>query len=150
MRAHARFLELAIDQARQGRAEGGIPIGSVLVRGGEVIGRGRNRRVQNSSPILHGEMDCLDRAGRRTAAEYRESVLYTTLSPCAMCTGAILLFRIPTVVIGENRTFMGREDLLRSAGVEVVVLQDEACIALMTDFIRERPELWREDIAEIS
>ncbi len=145
---HGHFLDLAIAEARQGLAEGGIPIGSVLVLDGVVIGQGHNRRVQNGNPILHGEMDCLSNAGRRTAADYRRAVLYTTLSPCAMCTGAILLFRIPTVVIGENHTFMGREDLLRSAGVDVVVLQEPACVTLMTDFIRARPDLWREDIAE--
>jgi cytosine deaminase len=146
--SHGPFLDLAIAEARQGLAEGGIPIGSVLVLDGTVIGRGHNRRVQNGSPILHGEMDCLNNAGRRSAADYRRAVIYTTLSPCAMCTGAILLFRIPTVVIGENQTFMGREDLLRSAGVDVVVLQDQACVTLMTEFIRARPDLWNEDIAE--
>ena len=146
--SHGPFLDLAIAEARLGLAEGGIPIGSVLVLDGTVIGRGHNRRVQNGSPILHGEMDCLNNAGRRTAADYRRAALYTTLSPCAMCTGAILLFRIPTVVIGENQTFMGREDLLRSAGVDVLVLQDQTCVRLMTEFIRARPDLWNEDIAE--
>jgi cytosine/creatinine deaminase len=147
---HAAFLDLAIAEARQGRAEGGIPIGAVLVLDGQVIGRGHNRRVQKGSPILHGEMDCLENAGRRPATDYHRSVLYTTLSPCAMCTGAILLFGIPTVVIGENRTFTGREDLLTSAGVALVVLQNEACIAMMTAFKYEYPRLWNEDIAEPS
>ena len=146
--AHVQFLDLAIAEARQGLAEGGIPIGSVLALDGQVIGRGRNRRVQSGSPILHGEMDCLNNAGRLTATDYRHAILYTTLSPCAMCTGAILLFRIPTVVIGENRTFMGREDLLRDAGINVVVLENEVCVAMMTEFIRDRPELWNEDIGE--
>jgi creatinine deaminase len=146
--AHSRFLDLAIAEARQGLAEGGIPIGSVLILDGRAIGRGHNRRVQSGSPILHGEMDCLNNAGRRTAADYRRAVLYTTLSPCAMCTGAILLFRIPTVVVGENRTFMGREDLLRAAGVDVTVMQSDACVSMMSDFIRDRPELWNEDIGE--
>jgi len=148
--AQSRFLDLAIAEARQGLSEGGIPIGSVLVLDGQAIGRGHNRRVQSGSPILHGEMDCLNNAGRRTAADYRRAVLYTTLSPCAMCTGAILLFRIPTVVVGENRTFMGREDLLKGAGVDVTVVQSEACVSMMRDFIRDRPELWNEDIGEPS
>ncbi len=146
---HAHFLELAIAEARLGLTEGGIPIGSVLVLDGQVIGHGHNRRVQYGSPILHGEMDALQNAGRRTAADYRRSAIYTTLSPCAMCTGAILLFGIPTVVIGENRTFMGREDLLRAAGVNLIVAQDQACIAMMAEFIRTRPELWNEDISEL-
>jgi creatinine deaminase len=143
---HEKFLESAIEEARTGRAEGGIPIGSVLVIDGQVVGRGRNRRVQDGSAILHGEMDCLNNAGRLTAAGYRRSVIYTTLSPCAMCTGAILLFQIPTVVIGENRTFMGREDLLRTAGVDVVVLDNDTCVTLMMEFIRDHPALWNEDI----
>lgn len=140
------FMQAAIDEARQGLAEGGIPIGSVIVHNGRIIGRGHNRRVQKGSAILHGEMDAFENAGRQPARVYRESVLYTTLSPCAMCTGAILLYGIPRVVIGENRTFMGEEDLLRSRGVVVDVLQDDTCIALMRDFIAERPELWNEDI----
>ena len=140
------FLRAALDEARKGAEEGGIPIGSVLVHRGEIVGRGHNRRVQRGSAILHGEMDALENAGRLPAAVYRESVLYTTLSPCPMCTGAILLYGIPRVVVGENRTFMGEEDLLRSRGVEVTVVQDEACIALMRDFIAARPELWNEDI----
>lgn len=140
------FMQAALDEARLGLAEGGIPIGSVLVHEGRIIGRGHNRRVQRGSAILHGEMDALENAGRQPAGVYRGAVLYTTLSPCAMCTGAILLYGIPKVVIGENRTFLGEEALLRSRGVEVVVLQDEACVALMERFIASRPELWNEDI----
>ena len=142
-------MQAAIDEARAGLAEGGIPIGSVIVHGDRIIGRGHNRRVQRGSAILHGEMDALENAGRQPAAVYRESTLYTTLSPCAMCTGAILLYGIPRVVIGENRTFMGEEDLLRSRGVAVDVLQDEACIALMRSFIADRPGLWNEDIGQV-
>ena len=140
------FLHAAIDEAQQGLAEGGIPIGSVLVRNGQIIGRGHNRRVQQGSAILHGEMDALENAGRLPASVYRESVLYTTLSPCAMCTGAILLYGIPKVVIGENQTFMGEEDLLRARGVVIEVVQDPTCIALMREFIAAKPELWNEDI----
>ena len=140
------FLQAAIDEARQGLAEGGIPIGSVLVHNGKIIGRGHNRRVQQGSAILHGEMDALENAGRLPASVYRESVLYTTLSPCAMCTGAILLYGIPKVVIGENQTFMGEEDLLRARGVVIEVVQDPTCIALMREFIAAKPELWNEDI----
>ena len=140
------FMQAALDEARLGLAEGGIPIGSVLVHEGRIIGRGHNRRVQRGSAILHGEMDALENAGRQPAGVHRGAVLYTTLSPCAMCTGAILLYGIPKVVIGENRTFLGEEALLRSRGVEVVVLQDEACVALMKRFIASRPELWNEDI----
>lgn len=140
------FLEAAIDEARQGLAEGGIPIGSVLVHNGKIIGRGHNRRVQKGSPILHGEMDALENAGRLPASVYKESVLYTTLSPCPMCTGAILLYGIPRVVVGENHTFMGEEDLLRTRGVSVAVVQDPSCIALMQGFIATKPELWNEDI----
>ena len=140
------FLQAAIDEAKLGLAEGGIPIGSVLVHQGQIIGRGHNRRVQQGSAILHGEMDALENAGRLPAQVYRESVLYTTLSPCAMCTGAILLYGIPKVVIGENQTFMGEEDLLRSRGVTVEVEQDPACIAQMRAFIAAKPELWNEDI----
>ena len=142
------FLQAAIEEAQQGLAEGGIPIGSVIVHGGAIIGRGHNRRVQKGSAILHGEMDALENAGRQPASVYRESVLYTTLSPCAMCSGAILLYGIPKVVVGENQTFMGEEDLLRSRGVDVQVLQDPACRQLMQDFIARRPELWNEDIGE--
>ncbi len=140
------FLEAAIDEARQGLAEGGIPIGSVLVHKGKIIGRGHNRRVQKGSAILHGEMDALENAGRLPASVYKESVLYTTLSPCPMCTGAILLYGIPRVVVGENQTFMGEEDLLRTRGVSVAVVQDPSCIALMQGFIATKPELWNEDI----
>jgi cytosine/creatinine deaminase len=140
------FMEAAIDQARQGLAEGGIPIGSVLVHHGVILGRGRNRRVQKGSAILHGEMDALENAGRLPARIYRESVLYTTLSPCPMCSGAILLYGIPRVIIGENSTFQGEEALLRSRGVQVEVLHSEQCIDLMRRFIEDKPELWNEDI----
>ena len=136
----------AIEEARRGLAEGGIPIGSVIVHHGRIIGRGRNRRVQQGSAILHGEMDAFENAGRQPAGVYRESVLYTTLSPCAMCSGAILLYGIPKVVVGENRTFLGEEDLLRSRGVQVHVLQDANCVELMRDFIARNPDLWNEDI----
>lgn len=142
------YLEAALDEARAGRSEGGIPIGSVLVHRGRVIGRGRNRRVQRGSAVLHAEMDAIENAGRQPAAVYRECVIYTTLSPCAMCSGAILLYGIPRVVVGENRSFMGEEDLLRSRGVQVEVVQDPGCIALMEAFVRERPDLWHEDIGE--
>lgn len=142
------MLEFAIEEAEKGLAEGGIPIGAVLVRNGVVIGRGHNRRVQQGSAILHGEMDALENAGRLPASTYRECVLYTTLSPCSMCTGAILLYGIPKVVIGENRTFMGEEELLRSRGVDVEVLDDSRCVAMMTRFIAENPTLWNEDIGE--
>jgi cytosine deaminase len=142
------FMQAAIDEAIAGRNEGGIPIGSVLVHAGAIVGRGHNRRVQQGSVIRHGEMDALERAGRQRARLYREATLYTTLSPCAMCSGAILLYGIPRVIIGENRTFRGEEDLLRGRGVELVVLQDPTCIALMTDFIRDHPALWNEDIGE--
>lgn len=142
------FLEQALAEARAGLAEGGIPIGSVLVHQGTIIGRGHNRRVQQGSAVLHGEMDALENAGRQPARIYRDSVLYTTLSPCAMCSGAILLYGIPRVIVGENRTFMGEEELLRSRGVEVEVVQDPACIDLMQQFIAARPELWNEDIGE--
>ncbi len=140
------FLQAAIAEARRGAKEGGIPIGSVIVYRGVIIGRGHNRRVQKGSAILHGEMDALENAGRRTAQVYRECVLYTTLSPCSMCSGAILLYGIPRVIVGENRTFMGEEELLRSRGVTVDVVQDEECIRLMQDFIKKHPKLWNEDI----
>lgn len=143
-----RFLAMAIEQAKTGRSEGGIPIGAVLASDGEVLGAGRNRRIQLGSPIRHGETDALEVAGRQPAAVYRNSTMYTTLSPCDMCTGAILLYGIPRVVIGENRTFMGGEDLLRSRGVEVIVVDDSECIRMMEDFITENPELWNEDIGE--
>lgn len=140
------YMQTAIEEAESGLAEGGIPIGSVLVHMGRIIGRGHNRRVQNGSAILHGEMDALENAGRQPAQVYRESVLYTTLSPCPMCSGAIILYGIPKVVIGENRTFMGEEEWLASRGVKVEVLQEETCILMMTDFIAQRPDLWNEDI----
>ncbi len=140
------FMRAAIDEAEEGRREGGIPIGSVIVHDGRIIGRGHNRRVQQGSAVLHGEMDALERAGRQPAAVYRASVLYTTLSPCAMCSGAILLYGIPHVIVGENRTFLGEEELLRSRGVRVDVLQDETCVRMMQAFIAAHPELWNEDI----
>ncbi len=140
------FMRAAIDEARAGLAEGGIPIGSVLVHAGKIVGRGHNRRVQRASAILHGEMDALENAGRLPAAVYRDSVLYTTLSPCAMCSGAILLYGIRRVVIGENRSFLGEEALLASRGVELEVLDDAECVGLMRDFIAARPGLWDEDI----
>jgi cytosine deaminase len=140
------FMSAALEEAEAGRAEGGIPIGSVLVYRGKIIGSGHNRRVQKGSVVLHGEMDALENAGRQPGAVYRECTIYTTLSPCPMCSGAILLYGIPRVVVGENRTFQGDEELLRSRGVEVRVVQDPACIALMETFIRENPKLWNEDI----
>jgi cytosine deaminase len=140
------FLREAIAEAELSLAEGGIPIGAVLVHGERILGRGHNRRVQNGSAILHGEMDALERAGRHPASVYRESVLYTTLSPCAMCTGAILLYRIPRVIVGENRTFTGEVELLRARGVEVNVQQDARCVRMMTGFIARHPDLWNEDI----
>jgi cytosine deaminase len=145
---HRAFMEVAKAQAAEGMDEGGIPIGAALVADGEVIGAGRNRRVQRGSPILHGETDALDAAGRQPAAVYRRATMYTTLSPCDMCTGAILLYEIPRVVIGENRTFLGAEELLRSRGVEVVVLDDPECAAMMEAFIAMNPALWNEDIGE--
>jgi cytosine deaminase len=141
-----QFMQAAIEEARIGEREGGIPIGSVLVHAGRVIGRGRNRRVQRGSVVLHGEMDALEQAGRQRAAVYRESVLYTTLSPCPMCSGAILLYGIPKIVIGENQTFVGEEELLRSRGVDLHVLQDVTCIDMMSGFIRAHHGLWNEDI----
>lgn len=140
------FMSAAIEEAKLGLSEGGIPIGSVLVCNGEILGRGHNRRVQSGSVVLHGEMDALENAGRLPASIYQKSVLYTTLSPCPMCTGAILLYGIPKVIIGENITFLGEEDFLRSRGVEVVVLNDETCITMMSEFIRDHPALWNEDI----
>jgi cytosine/creatinine deaminase len=140
------FLKAAIEEAAQGLREGGIPIGSVVAHRGTIIGKGHNRRVQKGSVTLHGEMDALENAGRQSAAVYKDCIIYTTLSPCAMCTGAILLYGIPKVVIGENRTFLGEEELLRSRGVSVEVLQDETCIRMMTEFIRANPTLWNEDI----
>lgn len=140
------FMQAALAEAKQGLAQGGIPIGSVIVHNGRIIGSGHNRRVQKGSAILHGEMDALENAGRQPAAVYRECTLYTTLSPCAMCSGAILLYGIPRVIVGENRTFLGEEELLKSRGVTVEVLQEQECISMMTDFIAARPELWNEDI----
>ena len=140
------FLAAAIAEAEQSRREGGIPIGSVIVTRDTILGRGHNRRVQNGSAVLHGEMDALENAGRQSATVYRDATLYTTLSPCAMCSGAILLYGIPRVVIGENTTFRGEEDLLRSRGVSLEVRQDQTCIRLMTEFIKAHPELWNEDI----
>jgi cytosine deaminase len=142
------FMQAAIDEAQLGLAEGGIPIGSVLVHRGVIIGRGHNRRVQERNPILHGEMDALQNAGRQSARVYRESVLYTTLSPCAMCSGAILLYGIPRVVIGENQTFMGEEQWLRARGVHLEVVHDRTCLTLMAQFIENQPTLWNEDIGE--
>lgn len=140
------FLQAAIEEARKGLAEGGIPIGSVLIIDEKIVGRGHNMRVQKGSAILHAEMSCLENAGRLTARDYHRSVLYSTLSPCDMCSGAVLLYGIAKVVIGENRTFQGPEDYVRSRGVELEVLNDGECIQLMRDFIKARPELWNEDI----
>ena len=140
------FLAAAIEEARAGLAEGGIPIGSVLVIDGEIVGRGHNRRVQQGSAVLHAEMDCLEQAGRLSAAEYQRAVLYSTLSPCDMCSGAALLYGIPRIVVGENRTFQGPEDYVRGRGVDLEILDDPACIELMTEFIEAKPELWNEDI----
>lgn len=142
------YLRAAIDEARHGLREGGIPIGSVLVIDGRIVGRGHNRRVQRSSAILHAEMDCLENAGRLKAGDYARATLYSTLSPCDMCSGTALLYKIPRIVIGENRTFRGPEDYLRSRGVELTIVDDEECAALMREFIRARPELWNEDIGE--
>ena len=142
------FLDAAIQEAKDGLAEGGIPIGSVLAIDGEIVGRGHNRRIQRGSAILHAEMDCLENAGRLKAAEYRRAVLYSTLSPCDMCSGTVLLYGIPRVVIGENRTFRGPEEYVRSRGAEVEILDDPECRRLMEAFIAERPELWNEDIGE--
>ncbi|MFZ4774198.1 MAG: nucleoside deaminase [Terrimicrobiaceae bacterium] len=142
------FLQAAIDEAKKGLAEGGIPIGSVIVHRGIIIGRGHNMRVQQDNPLLHGEMSAFQDAGRQPASVYRECVLYTTLSPCPMCSGTTLLYKIPRVVIAENTTFQGAEDWLRHSGVELEILQDEECIQMMRDFIAARPALWNEDIAE--
>jgi cytosine deaminase len=142
------FLQAAIEEARKGRDEGGIPIGSVLVLDDKIIGRGHNRRVQRGSAILHAEMDCLENAGRLTAKDYRRATLYSTLSPCDMCSGTVLLYQIPRVVIGENCTFQGPEDYVRSRGVELTIVNDPECVDLMETFIREHPQLWNEDIGE--
>lgn len=141
-----KFMQAALDEARKGLAAGGIPIGSVLVIDGEIVGRGHNQRVQKGSAILHAEMDCLENAGRLTAKDYQRAVLYSTLSPCDMCSGTALLYKIPKVVIGENVTFQGPEEYVQSRGVEVVILNDPDCIALMEEFIAAKPELWNEDI----
>ena len=142
------FLEAAILEARKGLQSGGIPIGSVLVVNDEIVGRGHNKRVQRGSSVLHAEMDCLENAGRLTASDYQQSVLYSTLSPCDMCSGAILLYKIPNVVIGENRTFQGPEDYLRSRGVQLEIVDSAECVQMMQDFIRENDSLWNEDIGE--
>ena len=144
----SKFLHEAILEAQKGLEEGGIPIGSVLVHKGKIVGRGHNKRVQNGSAILHGEMDALENSGRKPASFYRECEIYTTLSPCSMCTGAILLYGIPKVIIGENKTFMGEEELLKSKGVEVVVMNDDTCKTMMNEFIKAQPQLWNEDIGE--
>lgn len=144
------FMQAAIDEARKGLKEGGIPIGSVIVHEGQIIGRGHNRRVQQGSVVLHGEMDAFENAGRQSARVYAQATLYTTLSPCAMCSGAILLYGIRRVIVGENQTFLGEEALLRERGVEVTVLQNQDCIDLMSQFIQARPALWNEDIGHES
>lgn len=146
MSEHDEFMKEAIEEARQGLAEGGIPIGSVLVKDGIIVGRGHNRRVQKKSAVLHAEMDCLENAGRLKASDYRQCVIYSTLSPCDMCTGTILLYKIPKVVIGENLTFKGPEDYSQSRGVQLINVESEECKQLMRDFIQARPELWNEDI----
>lgn len=143
-----KFFQEAVREARKGLEEGGIPIGSVIVHDGKILGKGHNRRIQKGSVVLHGEMDALENAGRQRADVYQHSVLYTTLSPCAMCAGAILLYGIPKVIIGENSTFMGEERLLKARGIEVVVLDDDECKQLMRDFISNHPQLWNEDIGE--
>jgi len=141
-----KFLEAALAEAKKGLDEGGIPIGSVLVIDGEIVGRGHNKRIQNGSPILHAEMDCFENAGRLKAADYKRATLYSTLSPCDMCSGTALLYGIPKIVIGENQTFQGPEEYVRSRGVEVEVVDDQGCQQLMEDFIKAKPELWNEDI----
>lgn len=143
-----KFLRAAINEAKTGLEEGGIPIGSVLVIDGKIVGRGHNRRVQNGSVILHAEMDCFENAGRLKASDYKKATLYSTLSPCDMCSGTSLLYKIPKIVIGENKTFQGPEDYLRSRGVEIVILNNQECIKMMKDFIKAKPELWNEDIGE--
>ena len=143
-----KFLDVAIEEAKEGLRAGGIPIGSVLVVDGEIVGRGHNKRVQSGSAVLHAEMDCLENAGRLSANDYARAVLYSTLSPCDMCSGAVLLYKIPAVVIGENRTFQGPEDYVRSRGVKLEVLDDAECVAMMEQFIKAEPRLWNEDIGE--
>jgi len=145
---HKSFLQKAIEQAKKSYEEGGIPIGSVIVHNGKILGAGHNKRVQDGSVVLHGEMDALENAGRQKASVYKECTLYTTLSPCSMCSGTILLYGIPKVVIGENNTFMGEEDYLKSKGVEIVQMNNQECIDIMKKFISEKPELWNEDIGE--
>lgn len=145
---HSKFLKAAIEQAKKSYDEGGIPIGSVIVHNGKILGAGHNKRVQDGSVVLHGEMDALENAGRQKASIYKECILYTTLSPCSMCSGTILLYGIPKVVIGENKTFMGEEDYLKSKGVEIVQMNNQECIELMQKFISEKPLLWNEDIGE--
>lgn len=142
------FMQAAIEEAKKGMANGGIPIGSVLVHNNEIIGRGHNQRVQKGSTVLHGEMDALENAGRLPASVYRECIIYTTLSPCPMCSGAILLYEIPKVIIGENQNFLGAENYLKEKGVELVVLQDKECLSMMSSFIERNPQLWNEDIGE--
>jgi len=148
MTDHTPFMNAAIEEARKGLAAGGIPIGSVLVIDGEIVGRGHNQRVQKGSTIRHAEMDCLEETGRLSAADYQRATLYSTLSPCDMCSGAVLLYGIPEVIVGENKTFQGPEDYVRSRGVKVEVLENAECVALMTDFIAANPALWNEDIGE--
>ena len=143
-----RFLQAAIEQARIGLKEGGIPIGSILVIDHEIVGRGHNRRIQNGSPVYHAEMDCIENAGRLSARDYQRAVIYSTLSPCDMCSGAILLYKIPKVVVGENRTFQGPEDYVRSRGIDINVINDPECLDLMSTFIHARQDLWNEDIGE--
>jgi len=143
------FMEAAIEEARKSLQEGGIPIGSVIVYDGKIIGRGHNRRVQKGSAVLHGEMDALENTGRQPASVYRECVLYTTLSPCSMCSGAVMLYNIPKIIIGENKTFLGEEELLKSRGVKIEILQNPECIDLMAEFIFTHPDLWNEDIGEL-
>lgn len=142
------FLKIAIEEAQKGLDEGGIPIGSVLVIDGKVVGRGHNRRVQKGSAILHAEMDCMENAGRLKASDYKKATLYTTLSPCDMCSGTALLYKIPKIIVGENQTFRGPEEYLRSRGAELIILNDGECIQLMTEFIKANPLLWNEDIGE--
>jgi cytosine deaminase len=148
MSEYHKFMKEAVSEAKLGLAEGGIPIGSVLVIDEKIVGRGHNRRVQKGSAILHAEMDCLENAGRLSAKEYQKSTLYSTLSPCDMCSGAALLYGIPKIVVGENKNFQGPEDYVKSRGVDVVILDDDECITMMEDFIKNRPELWNEDIGE--
>jgi cytosine/creatinine deaminase len=148
MNEHHEFMKEAIAEAELGLAEGGIPIGSVLVIDGKIVGRGHNRRVQKGSAVLHAEMDCLENAGRLSAKDYQKSTLYSTLSPCDMCSGAVLLYGIPKIVVGENRNFQGPEEYVKSRGVDVVIIDDGECITMMEDFIKDRPDLWNEDIGE--